>query len=158
VREFAFERHWPLPGDVFRYWATSVRTAALLRMLVMTQTKTKKMLCAVKLGECGARKGEFIIPSFGDEASNRFIGIDSRDYVEFGCIVYTGKDLTAETLLSRYTASGVQITEPQEALDNFDAYLAHIKRFKVGNVLRLEQVGDRFDLILSHTRPPDGTF
>jgi len=119
-------------------------------------TTTKKMLVAVNLGECGTHKYEFLIPRLDGDDTDAFLGIDSGNSAEFGAVSYTGVDLVAETLFSRYIDSGGMVPDVDRALRLLDDYLRQIKTFKIGNVLGIRRIDNGFELFLAHNRPPAG--
>lgn len=119
-------------------------------------TTTKKMLATVNLGECGTRKYEFLIPRLDGDDTDAFLGIDSGKSAEFGAVSYTGVDLVAETLFSRYIDSGGMVPDVDRALRLLDDYLRQIKTFKIGNVLGIRRIDNGFELFLAHNRPPAG--
>ncbi|MEM6689203.1 MAG: hypothetical protein AAF664_07250 [Planctomycetota bacterium] len=121
-------------------------------------TTTKKMLCAVKIGEITMRKGGFVIPSQDEGFSHLFTAIDGGGIASFACIAYTGRDLNAETLLERYRDSGAEIEDEELVLSEFDDFLSQIKSFRVGNVLGIRGTKDKRELYLAHKSPPEGTY
>lgn len=120
-------------------------------------TTTKKMLAAVHMDRITMRKGGFVIPSQDANDADVFVAIDGAGIARFACVSYTGRDLDANVLFSRYIEAGAKVADVAKLLAELDDYLGQIKTFKVGNVVGIRSDGDSRKLYLTQNRPPDGT-
>ncbi len=97
---------------------------------------TKKFINGLSKDGSAAGRSRFLVPA--RDGSNQFEEIETGKRHDIGYLVYTGKELSADNVAKQWTVEVLQ----SDALRLIDSYLSEIAKFKVGNVVAIERVGD----------------
>src|SRR5437867_832622 len=100
---------------------------------------TKKLPVAISFGEFKTRSTEFLIP-LKRAGENSFIGIKTGVAYPFGAISYLGKAITADDILDKLRANGVQLPGELDARGLLENFVMALTSFKIGNIVKVESV------------------
>jgi hypothetical protein len=118
----------------------------------------RRLLVAYDEARPSAGQGDFLaVVRVGGTPS--LWGVRSRQFVQTGRMVFTGKDVEAEELFARLVDSGCKIENVQQTLTDLAAYLRLLGDLKLGNVVSLARTEDEpgFALTKIADMPKPGT-
>ena len=97
--------------------------------------KTRKMPYSLRKDGRAALRGEHLVPCLEIPRENVLVGVRSGKKYKDGYLVYLGKDLTTEDILSELGLGEGQ--GESQARPVIDSFLAALQSFKIGNVISL---------------------
>jgi len=116
---------------------------------------TKKLLVSVSFESFKAKSNEFLVPLMGVGETSEFVGIESGKRFPYGALSYIGKAVSATDVLRRMSAGGIDVPNPDAALEVIEKYLERLQEFRMGNVLGISYSPDGdFHLVKVANRPP----
>ncbi len=98
---------------------------------------TKKILIAFDFDDSNSKLSDFLIPVF-EEGSPKFFGLKSCKSVDFGMMVYIGRDVTPNDLFAKLVGTGRKIENVDKIMQNIEEYLRMLQNYKIGNILAIE--------------------
>jgi hypothetical protein len=94
------------------------------------------------------------MPSLDAHSGTGFMDIRTGRRVEHALVTYAGMDVTADDLLERLVEKHKLPVPREAALTRLTVFVATLRGFRVGNVLRITYVADgAFELIKHANRP-----
>jgi hypothetical protein len=116
-------------------------------------SQTKKLLVAFNPERPEDPSSDFLIP-FQTEGRTNLYGLKSgRDHT-YGLMIYLGRAITENDLFSKLVDSGAKIESAEEGvLATLRQYVEKLQSLRIGNVVRLQSIGDGFELELVAKTP-----
>ncbi|MBD2806794.1 hypothetical protein ID855_19345 [Xenorhabdus sp. ZM] len=102
----------------------------------MVNKKTKKMLVAYNPNKPDSRRGNFIIPLIL-KGERKFINIKNGKSVDYGLVVFIGKDITANDIFDKLKSSNVN--EINDSMLQIELYINSVNEFKIGDIIRINE-------------------
>ncbi len=99
---------------------------------------TKKMLVPFSLEKASPIGKSFVVPIHNGD-NKVFVSLNSLKPVEFGAVVYVGRELSSEEVFAKIVESGAKILPSvDDQMSMIHDYLAQLPTLKIGDVAKLE--------------------
>lgn len=113
---------------------------------------TKKFVKALTAKGMASSRSAFVVPAI--DGSREFVELQNGKRHDAAYLVYIGRSITAEDVLQRLSS---QVQDLERARRLINSLLNELQRFKVGNVVAIEQSnGEQVQLRLVATTPKPG--
>lgn len=100
----------------------------------MDAQATKKFVCALSAKGHAQSRAPFLIPAL--DGTRAFIDVRNGKAHETGYVVYVGVAITADDVLKKVEVSVADVAQARLLIDSF---IVELQRFKIGNVVAVEQ-------------------
>lgn len=105
----------------------------------------KKMLVRFNPRRPESRSSEFLAVLRNAHGTPALIGLKSKDEVQYGLIVYTGREVTPEDIFSKMVDAGVAIKSVDGVLADLSHYVDELRELKIGHIVELIISSDKGD-------------
>lgn len=95
---------------------------------------TKKILAAFDPKRPDTKSSDFLVPVIED-GKPVFIGLKSKKVVQFGTVVFVGRELSANDVFARLVDTGRKIESVSKCLADLETYLQAVSSQRLGDVL-----------------------
>jgi hypothetical protein len=116
-------------------------------------SQTKKLLVDFDPDRPDQTSSDFLVPIL---YNGRFVlyGLKSGRHRRFGVVIYLGREIDEEDLLSKLVDSGQKVANADETTKTLRRYIEQLQPLRIGNVVRLpECTGCIFELELLAKTP-----
>lgn len=102
---------------------------------------TKKLLVAFNAASPKKKSSDFLIPWWVN-LKPVFFGLRSGSQSDLGMVIYTGRSLGENDLLTKCGEIGMHISDPETMAGCFRDYLEQVRSLNIGNVVRIVRADD----------------
>jgi len=113
---------------------------------------TKKILAAFDPKRPDTKSSDFLAPVIED-GKPVFIGLKSKKTVQYGTVVFVGRELSANDVFARLVDTGRKIDSVSKCLADLEAYLQAVSTQRLGDVLGLSYQPTGISLVPTNLRP-----
>ena len=111
---------------------------------------TRKILVPIDIENPEKRINDFLYPK---PTENGFVltGIKTDKKWDYGTVILTG-EINENDVFKKIVDSGIKINSVEDLLSALREYVQEIPKYKIGNILELNQNKNSFEFILKHKR------
>lgn len=114
---------------------------------------TKKMLVPFSMEKASPIGKSFVAP-IHDDGRMVFVSLSTLKPVEFGAVVYVGRDVSVEDVFAKIVESGAKVLPSvDQQISVLQDYLDCLPKLKIGDVVRLGFDSDGSVQLAKHKKP-----
>ena len=111
---------------------------------------TRKILVPVDIENPENRISDFLYPKF-TENGFELTGIKTDKKWDFGMVILTN-EINENDIFKKIVDSGIKIKSVDNLIKTLKEYVQEIPKFKIGNILEINNYDNNFELIIKYQR------